>query len=130
VRLALRPTIPAEARRTADGATHATRQRTNGVGIDCGAGFAGFLLVFRPAVLKRRKRKETAMVSVMERRKHARSKDPAGRMSRHAQRRVDERVRDIMARRDAAAAQRGESDAGQPFRARRLASSRPVTPDA
>ena len=42
------------------------------------------------------------MVSVMERRKHARSKDPAGRVSRHAQRRVDARVRDVMARRDAA----------------------------
>ena len=30
MRLALRPTIPAEARSTADGATHATRPRTNG----------------------------------------------------------------------------------------------------
>jgi hypothetical protein len=53
VRLALRPTIPAEARRTADGATHATRQRTNGDGIDCGAGFAGPVL-FRPAALSKR----------------------------------------------------------------------------
>ena len=71
------------------------------------------------------------MVSVMERRKHARSKDPAGRVSRHAQRRVDERVRDVMARRDAAAAQ---PDATRtqvtPLPARRLATSRPVTPDA
>src|SRR5215217_6313470 len=74
VRLALRPTIPAEARSTADGATHATRQRTNGDGIDCGAGFAGPLL-FRPAALsKLGKSKEPAMGPVMERRKHARSK--------------------------------------------------------
>jgi hypothetical protein len=52
------------------------------------------------------------MVSVMERRKHARSKDSGGRVSRHAQRRVDERVRDVMARRDAAAAQRRDSHTG------------------
>jgi hypothetical protein len=131
VRLALRPTIPAEARRTADGATHATRQRSNGDGIDCGAGFAGLLLVFRPAALsKRGTSKERAMVSVMERRKRARPKDPAGRVSRHAQRRVDERVRDVMARRDTAAAHRRDSHADQPVPARRLASSRPVTPDA
>ena len=44
------------------------------------------------------------MVSVMERRKHARSKHPAGSVSRHAQQRVDERVRDVMARRGLAAA--------------------------
>ena len=43
------------------------------------------------------------MVSVRERRKHARSKHPKGSVSRHAQQRVDERVRDVMARRDAAA---------------------------
>jgi hypothetical protein len=61
------------------------------------------------------------MVSVIERRKHARPKDPAGKVSRHAQRRVDERVRDVMARRDAAAAQRRESPSDQPFPARRLA---------
>jgi hypothetical protein len=59
VRLALRPTIPAEARSTADGATHATRQRTNGDGIDCGAGFAGPLL-FRPAALSKRGKKQGA----------------------------------------------------------------------
>ena len=52
------------------------------------------------------------MVSVMERRKHARSKHPAGSVSRHAQQRVDERVRDVMARRDAAAAQRRDSHCG------------------
>jgi hypothetical protein len=56
------------------------------------------------------------MVSVMERRQHARSKDPAGSVSRHAQKRVDERVRDVMARRDAAAAQRRASHADQPSR--------------
>ena len=65
------------------------------------------------------------MVSVMERRKHARSKHPAGSVPRHAQQRVDERVMDVMARRDAAAAQRRESHSDQPFPARRLASSRP-----
>jgi hypothetical protein len=70
------------------------------------------------------------MVSVTERRKHARSKHPAGSVSRHAQQRVDERVRHVMARRDAAAAQRPDSHADQPFPARRSATSRPVTPDA
>jgi hypothetical protein len=69
------------------------------------------------------------MVSVIERRKLARSKGPAGSVSRHAQQRVDERVRDVMARRDAAA-QRRDSHADQPVPARRLASSRPVTRDA
>ena len=64
------------------------------------------------------------MVSVMERRKHARSKHPAGSVSRHAQQRVDERVRDVMARRDAAA-QRRDSHADQPVPARRLASRGP-----
>ena len=59
------------------------------------------------------------MVSVRERRKHARSKHPAGSVSRHAQQRVDERVRDVMARRDAAAAQRRDSHSGQPVPARR-----------
>jgi hypothetical protein len=42
---------------------------------------------------------------------------------------VDERVRDVMARRDAAA-QRRDSHADQRVRARRLASSQPVTRDA
>ena len=59
------------------------------------------------------------MVSVVERRKHARSKHPAGSVSRHAQQRVDERVRDVMVRRDAAAAQRRDSRADQPLPARR-----------
>jgi hypothetical protein len=65
------------------------------------------------------------MASVTERRKHARSRHPAGSVSRYAQQRVNERVRDVMARRDAAAAQRRESHADQPYPARRLASSRP-----
>jgi hypothetical protein len=65
------------------------------------------------------------MASIIERRKHARSKHPAGSVSRHAQQRVDERVMDVMARRDAAAAQRRDSYSDQPFPARRLASSRP-----
>jgi hypothetical protein len=70
------------------------------------------------------------MASVIERRKHARSKHPAGSVSRHAQQRVDERVMDVMARRDAAAAKRRDSHEDQSFPARRLASPRPVTPDA
>ena len=37
-----------------------------------------------------------------ERRKHARSKQPLGTVSRYAQQRVDERVMEIMSRRDAA----------------------------
>jgi hypothetical protein len=65
------------------------------------------------------------MASVIERRKRARSKQPAGSVSRQAQQRVDERVMDVMARRDAAAAQRRDSHSDQPFPARRLASSRP-----
>ena len=65
------------------------------------------------------------MASVMERRMHARSKLPMGSVSRHAQQRVDERVMDIMARRDAATAQRRDSHSDRPFPARRLASSRP-----
>ena len=63
------------------------------------------------------------MASMIERRKHARSKHPAGSVSRHAQQRVDERVMDVMARRDAA--RRRDSHADQPFPARRLAASRP-----
>jgi hypothetical protein len=55
------------------------------------------------------------MVPVRERRKHARSKHLPGRVSRHAQQRVDDRVRDVMARRDAAAARRRDSHSGQPF---------------
>ncbi len=69
------------------------------------------------------------MGSVRERRKHARSKHRAGSVSRHAQRRVDERVRDVMARRDAAATQRRDARSGQPF-PRGAAGSRPVAPDA
>ena len=61
------------------------------------------------------------MTSVIERRKHARSKHPAGSVSRHAQQRVDERVRDVMARRDAATAQGRDSHADRPFPARRSA---------
>jgi hypothetical protein len=65
------------------------------------------------------------MVSVRERRKHARSKHPAGSVSRYAQQRVDARVREVMARRDAAAAQRRVSRADQPSPARRSATPRP-----
>jgi hypothetical protein len=65
------------------------------------------------------------MGSVTERRKHARSRHPAGSVSRYAQQRVNERVRDVMARREAAAAQRRDSHSDQPYPARRLGSSRP-----
>jgi hypothetical protein len=70
------------------------------------------------------------MTSVIERRKHARSKHPAGSVSRHAQQRVDARVRDVMARRDAAAAKRRDSPSDQPSPARRSAIPRPMTPGA
>ena len=69
------------------------------------------------------------MVSVMERRKHARSKHPAGSVSRYAQQRVDERVRGVMADREAAAARHRDAHSGQPF-PRGAAGSRPVAPDA
>ena len=65
------------------------------------------------------------MASVTERRKHARSRHLSGSVSRYAQQRVNERVRNVMARRDAAAAQRRDSHSDQPYPARRLASSRP-----
>jgi hypothetical protein len=65
--------------------------------------------------------------------RHARCARGSGRLtgsvSRHAQQRVDERLRDVMARRDAAN-QRRDSHADQPVPARRLASSRPVVRDA
>jgi len=50
------------------------------------------------------------MVSGQERRKRARSKLTAGNVSREAQRRVDKRVIEIMARRDAAARRDSRSD--------------------
>jgi hypothetical protein len=88
-----------------------------------GAGFAGPLL-FPPggAFQGRENQEEPAMVSVVERRKHARSKQPAGRVSHYAQQRVDQRVMDVMARHDA---QRREGPSDQVMPARRLASSRP-----
>jgi hypothetical protein len=43
------------------------------------------------------------MASDRERRKHARSPQTVGSVSRHAQQRVDKRVREIISRRDAAA---------------------------
>jgi hypothetical protein len=50
------------------------------------------------------------MVSGQVRRKHARTKLTAGNVSREAQRRVDQRVMEIMARRDAAARRDSRSD--------------------
>ena len=52
------------------------------------------------------------MVPVRERRKHPRSMHPKGMVSRHAQQRVDERVRDVMKRRDAAAAEQRTRNVG------------------
>jgi hypothetical protein len=60
------------------------------------------------------------MVSGQERRKHARSQQLAGTVSRFAQRRVDKRVMEIMSRRDASARLNSRSDQGLPAR-------RPVT---
>jgi hypothetical protein len=64
------------------------------------------------------------MASPQERRQRARC-ERAGSVSHFAQQRVDERVMEVMARRDAALRQRRDSHADQPFSARRLASSRP-----
>jgi hypothetical protein len=54
-----------------------------------------------------------------ERRKHARSTQPPGTVSRYAQQRVDMRVMEIMSRRDAA--ERRDSRSNHAF-------ARPVTP--
>jgi hypothetical protein len=58
------------------------------------------------------------MPSRQERRKHARSEQRLGTVSRHAQRRVNRRVLEIMARRDAA--QHPDSRSDQAASARRL----------
>ena len=60
------------------------------------------------------------MVSGQERRKHARSEQSVGTVSRFAQRRVDKRVMEIMSRRDASARLDSRSDQELPAR-------RPVT---
>ena len=64
------------------------------------------------------------MTSGQERRKHARSAQTAGYVSRYAQQRVDKRVIEIMSRRDAA--ERRDSPSDQALPARRF-SRRPVT---
>jgi hypothetical protein len=64
------------------------------------------------------------MTSGQERRKHARSEQMVGYVSRYAQQRVDKRVIEIMSRRDAA--QRRDSSSDQALPARRF-SRRPVT---
>ena len=63
------------------------------------------------------------MASGQERRKHARSEQTVGHVSRYAQQRVDKRVIEIMSRRDAAVRQDSPSDQALP--ARRF-SRRPV----
>jgi hypothetical protein len=64
------------------------------------------------------------MASGGERSKYVRSEQTVGYVSRFAQRRVDERVMEIMSRRDAA--QRRDSSLDQALPARRF-SRRPVT---
>jgi hypothetical protein len=65
------------------------------------------------------------MVSVNEATKHARSGLGAGNVSHRAQQRVDERLTEVMARRDAALRQRRDSHSDQPFPVARLTASRP-----
>jgi len=60
------------------------------------------------------------MITGQERRKHARSEQTVGYVSRFAQRRVDKRVMEIMSRRDASARLDSRSDQELPAR-------RPVT---
>jgi hypothetical protein len=60
------------------------------------------------------------MASGQERRKHARSEQTVGYVSRFAQQRVDKRVMEIMSRRDASARLDSRSDHELPAR-------RPVT---
>ena len=62
------------------------------------------------------------MVSGHERRKHARPEQMVGNVSRHAQRRVDKRVMEIMARRDAAARRDSGPDQARAERERSPAS--------
>ena len=62
------------------------------------------------------------MFTGQERRKHARSQQRVGTVSRFAQRRVDQRVMEIMSRRDASARVDSRSDRELP--ARRPATSR------
>jgi len=64
------------------------------------------------------------MTSGQERRKHARSEQPVGYVSRYAQQRVDKRVIEIMSRRDAAERRDSPSDRALPVR---RFSRRPVT---
>ncbi len=64
------------------------------------------------------------MASGEERRKHARSEQTVGNVSRYAQQRVDQRVVEIMSRRDAAVRRDSSSDHALP--ARRFL-RRPVT---
>jgi hypothetical protein len=86
----------------ADGATNATRQRTNGERDRLWGQFAPGPPADRPL----RAREEQAITLSKESRTHARSAQRPGTVSRLAQQRVDERVREIMSRRRRGAAQR------------------------
>jgi hypothetical protein len=83
----------------ADAATNATRQRTNGERDRPWGQFAPQPPADRPV----RAREEQAITLSKESRTHARSAPRPGTVSRFAQQRVDERVREIMSRRRAAA---------------------------
>ena len=63
------------------------------------------------------------MISGQERRKHARSQQRVGTVSRFAQARVDKRVMEIMSRRDAAE-RRDSPPSHQGFPARRRVTTR------
>src|SRR3954451_7089433 len=82
----------------ADAATNATRQRTNGERDRRWGRFARAPPADRPT----RAREEHAITINQESRTHARSEQRPGTVSRFAQQRVDERVREIMSRRRAA----------------------------
>src|SRR3954454_3841555 len=82
----------------ADGATNATRQRTNGERDRLWGQFAREPPADRPV----RAREEQAITLRKESRTHTRSAQRSGTVSRFAQQRVDERVREIMSRRRAA----------------------------
>jgi hypothetical protein len=68
--------------------------------------------------------KGATITSGQELRKHARSERAVGYVSRRAQQRVDQRVMEIMSRRDAAARENSRSDQALPAR---RSSRRPVT---
>ena len=102
-RLALRPTIPAEARSTPTERPTRRGHALTADGIDCGASFVGFAFPARRDAFSGRARKEPSMASGQHPGKRARTERTVGYVARQAQQRVDKRVMEIMSRRDAAA---------------------------